>query len=321
MIEYISTHKGARRTLEFHAYAAEEVGLLGSLDISTKYANENKKVYSYLNFDMTGHHSTDEVAIISDYTDPDLNDFLEMIITTYVGTFTRALCYYGCSDHASWHGNYFPAAFTFETHFSSLNPNIHQSADTVDNLDFDHSAKFVKIAIASAVELLSCPPGVPTEIIQMPPSGSSYVSPRFPEQHLPSYEYLPIRYYTDPQYAYDALIQFDIEDLSEHNLNHAYITLDVEATLTGVCDLQVTRINPFNESGVAFNNVSEGETAGVIQTTGEPGFYEIDVFDLLHSALVEDASELALTVKCISDTFSMCYLRSSMCNVVVTEKS
>ena len=39
--------------VEFQWYAGEEAGLLGSQDIATQYAEDNKEVYAMLQLDMT----------------------------------------------------------------------------------------------------------------------------------------------------------------------------------------------------------------------------------------------------------------------------
>ena len=44
-----------QRTTEIMAYAAEEIGLVGSKEIAQKYASENKNVIGYVQFDMTNY--------------------------------------------------------------------------------------------------------------------------------------------------------------------------------------------------------------------------------------------------------------------------
>lgn len=89
-------------TIELHWYGGEEGGLLGSADVFADYKAQGKNITSYLNQDMAGYSPSGTPAIIDDYSDAGLNDFLELIITEYTGKApNRDQCGYGCSDHAS----------------------------------------------------------------------------------------------------------------------------------------------------------------------------------------------------------------------------
>jgi bacterial leucyl aminopeptidase len=73
----------AEQTIEFHWYAAEEVGLLGSADIWDQYATEGADVAGMLQQDMTGfvregHNGA--MGLIQDYTDAALNEFMRTVI-------------------------------------------------------------------------------------------------------------------------------------------------------------------------------------------------------------------------------------------------
>lgn len=70
----------AANTLEFHWYAGEEEGLLGSQDIFQQYSQEGKEVVAMLNQDMTGYGET--MGVITDNSDPNLTKFTKMILDT-----------------------------------------------------------------------------------------------------------------------------------------------------------------------------------------------------------------------------------------------
>lgn len=94
-----------KRTLEFHAYSAEEVGLRGSQAIAESYQAQGIKVAGMLQLDMTG--SPDMLApklrMINDYNNPQLMSFLKVVASTYsVLPWYDSECGYACSDHASW---------------------------------------------------------------------------------------------------------------------------------------------------------------------------------------------------------------------------
>jgi leucyl aminopeptidase len=73
-----------QNTIEFHWYAAEEGGLLGSQGIFTNYKNSGKVVKAMLQQDMTGYvkpGSSDAVGVITDYVDAGLTSFIKKVVT------------------------------------------------------------------------------------------------------------------------------------------------------------------------------------------------------------------------------------------------
>lgn len=146
-----------QRTVQFMAYAAEEVGLRGSEAISASYLAAGTDVVAVLQQDMTGYHgSTEDIAFISDFTNAELNAFLVDLLAAYQPalTSTTTACGYACSDHAPWHNRGFPAAFAFEAKMFEDNPFIHTTSDTVATLGGSaaHAAKFARLAAAFMVE-------------------------------------------------------------------------------------------------------------------------------------------------------------------------
>lgn len=146
------------RTIEFMAYAAEEVGLRGSDAIARDYKAQRKKVKGVLQLDMTNYQGTaNDIYLFTDYTNAAQNQFMANLASTYLPTLKVAYdrCGYGCSDHASWTNQGFPASFPFESSFNADNPYIHTSNDTLANSGNQaaHAAKFSKLALAYAVEL------------------------------------------------------------------------------------------------------------------------------------------------------------------------
>jgi leucyl aminopeptidase len=74
----------APNTIEFHWYAAEEGGLLGSQAIFTDYKNNNKAVKAMFNQDMTGYVKPgiqESVGVITDHVDTGLTNFIKKVIT------------------------------------------------------------------------------------------------------------------------------------------------------------------------------------------------------------------------------------------------
>ncbi|KAJ1964738.1 hypothetical protein IWQ62_002850 [Dispira parvispora] len=145
------------RTLEFHWYAGEEVGLVGSLDVATKYQKEAKNVYAMLQFDMTGYVPTgheNTMGLVTDNVNAELNEFLKIAATAYTNLKVIPFaCGYRCSDHASWNRTGFPSTFPIESDVAKNNSYIHTENDTMDHLNFDHMLEFAKLGVGFAVEL------------------------------------------------------------------------------------------------------------------------------------------------------------------------
>lgn len=147
-----------KKTVKFMAYAAEEVGLLGSNDIATAYGKNLVNVVGVVQFDMTGFNgSTQDIVFMTDYTNAAQNKFMQSLIDTYIPgvTWGTDKCGYGCSDHASWHAQGYPASMPFEAKFDDMNHAIHSEKDTLATIGDSarHSLKFAKLATAFMVEL------------------------------------------------------------------------------------------------------------------------------------------------------------------------
>lgn len=149
-------------TLEFHYYSAEEGGLLGSIDVFSRYLKDKEVVLGMLQQDMTGYSQgmTDagvehHFGLITDYTTPGLNDFLKSVVKAYCSIpVHETKCGYACSDHASALEKGFPASFFIESEFKYTSKQIHLVLDTLDRLDFNLIAEHVKLTVGYAVELL-----------------------------------------------------------------------------------------------------------------------------------------------------------------------
>ncbi len=149
------------RTIEVMAFAAEEIGLVGSAEIAEEYADNGVNVAAFVQFDMTGYNGSDsDVYITTDsYNSASLNNYLTDLMDHYnasgAHSFTYAFteCGYGCSDHASWANNGYDAAFPFEAEFGEDNPNIHTAGDLYSFFNTpQHSMKFAKLGLEFLIE-------------------------------------------------------------------------------------------------------------------------------------------------------------------------
>lgn len=147
------------KTIKFMAYAAEEVGLLGSKEIAKSFKTKGVNVIGVMQLDMTNFQGTKDLDIVMmrDYTNEQQNAFVGTIIDKYVPGIKWGYdkCGYGCSDHASWNAQGYPASMPFEAKMNDMNHNIHTAKDTlsVSGGNASHAAKFAKMAVAFVVEL------------------------------------------------------------------------------------------------------------------------------------------------------------------------
>jgi leucyl aminopeptidase len=146
-----------KHTIQFIAYAAEEVGLRGSAEIAKTYHQNQKKVIGVMQFDGVNYvGKTFEMAILSDGVSPLQSRFVANLVDEYVkASWSWEKCGYACSDHYSWHQEGYRASFPAETIASEQNPYIHTAEDTFDKSNFSttHASLFEKLGIAYLLEL------------------------------------------------------------------------------------------------------------------------------------------------------------------------
>ena len=157
-----------RRTVEFHAYAAEEVGLNGSKAIAAQYQSASVNVVAMLQLDMTNYKdgAPHDIQIISDNSNNDLLAFFRQLFDTYLAPLGMArrdvACGYGCSDHASWNARGFPAGMIFEAGRTPDYPGdmadfpyIHTANDKLSYMgnSAQYSVPFAKFGLAFIGEL------------------------------------------------------------------------------------------------------------------------------------------------------------------------
>jgi len=144
------------RTVEFHTYAAEEVGLWGSQAIASAYQKQGIPVYAMMQLDMTMYVGSTKptFGIITDYVSTELTSFLMKLVPAYSNLgYSTSKCGYGCSDHASWTKAGYASCFPFEGLFANSDPYIHTKSDLIKSLSVDHGMEFAKVATGFIIEL------------------------------------------------------------------------------------------------------------------------------------------------------------------------
>ncbi|KAH6617672.1 hypothetical protein B0J18DRAFT_451171 [Chaetomium sp. MPI-SDFR-AT-0129] len=139
-------------TLEFHFYAGEEGGLLGSQGVFASYKSSGKKVLAVVNQDMAGYSPSGKISIYTDYVDSALTTYVRTVATAYVGATTSDACGYGCSDHASARSNGFPAAYVCDETMADSTPYIHSPNDSYATIMWDAVLRHSKFTLAFLVE-------------------------------------------------------------------------------------------------------------------------------------------------------------------------
>lgn len=146
------------KTIKFMAYAAEEVGLLGSKEIATSFKQRGVNVVGALQLDMTNYKGSEiDIVMMTDFTNAGQNAFLGKLIDTYLPTLKWGYdkCGYACSDHASWNRQGYPVSMPFESKKNDMNGNIHTGRDTISQSGgtAEHAAKFARMGLAFVLEL------------------------------------------------------------------------------------------------------------------------------------------------------------------------
>ncbi|KAF8142688.1 hypothetical protein K438DRAFT_1877549 [Mycena galopus ATCC 62051] len=145
-----------RSPLEFHFYAAEEGGLLGSQAIASSYETAGKTIRGMLQIDTIAFHKAgtrEEIGVITNefQVDATLTEYLILLIDRHLDIPWVKTVYPSnpggprpSSDHASWtRAGY---------------QNLHTPDDRIDispEFSFEHLLQFAKLAVAFTVELSS----------------------------------------------------------------------------------------------------------------------------------------------------------------------
>ncbi len=127
------------RSIELQAYAAEEVGLVGSRAIAADYAAAGRKIAGMYQIDMAYYSSPGAsgiIHILEEYSSRDLRRMTVDLIRGYLGPIYKFghLPKGSASDHKSFYDQGFPTVFAFEdpVHY---NPQIHTGDDNRRQFD------------------------------------------------------------------------------------------------------------------------------------------------------------------------------------------
>ncbi|KAJ5725932.1 peptidase family M28, partial [Penicillium malachiteum] len=156
--------------VEFHWYAAEEGGLLGSQRVARYKKEQGARIGAMMEFDMTAYisrNATESIGFISTQADAALTNWTVELSNKYISIPAKIydLGPLAGSDYMAYTQLNYPAAFASEGNPlagagfpGEFDPYIHGVNDTmwVDDetgyFSVDHMARFTELAIAFAIE-------------------------------------------------------------------------------------------------------------------------------------------------------------------------
>lgn len=129
--------KFARR-IELHAYAAEEISMIGSRHIANTYRAEQRKVAAMMQLDMNSwarDPNQQTIYLVSNETHKNLRRSLKDLLHSYLGgNFVEKRLTAGSSDHRSWYEEGFATVFPFEDP-NDFNQALHTEQDTLQTIN------------------------------------------------------------------------------------------------------------------------------------------------------------------------------------------
>lgn len=152
LARYFGKHKGAKRSLVFAFFSAEEKGLLGSKHLAQKIKDSGVDLYAMLNFEMTGvpMQGKDYLLYLTGYEKSNLPE----IANAYggadlVGLLPKAQefnLFQRSDNYAFWEVFGVPS-HTFSTFDFENYAFYHQPGDEADLMDYEHLAEVVRRVI------------------------------------------------------------------------------------------------------------------------------------------------------------------------------
>lgn len=147
--EKAASSKTNRRTLVFTAFAAEEMGLLGSKHLAANLPFEADSVDAMINLDMIGRLKENSLVQIGGVgTAPGLKELINKKTDTTIFELSLSDEGYGPSDHSSFYGKDIPVLFIstgahldYHTPYDSPDKINYSGLEAVSNLVYDYMEK------------------------------------------------------------------------------------------------------------------------------------------------------------------------------------
>jgi hypothetical protein len=130
-----------KRSALFMAFAAEEIGLLGSAHFVNNPTVPLESITAMVNLDMIGRVSNNRVFVGGVGTSPKYQPMLEEINKATGLQLDYSDSGYGASDHTSFNAKKIPVLFFF----SGLHTDYHKPSDTADKINGDGAVKVASL--------------------------------------------------------------------------------------------------------------------------------------------------------------------------------
>jgi hypothetical protein len=156
---------GAKRTLIFIAFAAEEMGLLGSSHYVKHPIIPLDKTVAMLNLDMIGRLRNDTLYVLGAKTGKEFEGLFQTVNHDLALKLQLGGDGYGPSDHTSFSLQKRPVLFFF----TGPHSDYHRPSDTVDKVSGEGMAKVVRFVYRAAAELADRAKPVTFVQVDMPP--------------------------------------------------------------------------------------------------------------------------------------------------------
>lgn len=128
---------GAKRTLIFVAFSAEELGIVGSSHYTKHPWDPMEKTVAMINLDMIGRLKDRALYVLGVKTGKEFAELLEEVNRNHDLTLKFGGDGYGPSDHTSFYTRKVPVLFFF----TGPHGDYHRPSDTVDKLNGDGLAE------------------------------------------------------------------------------------------------------------------------------------------------------------------------------------
>lgn len=144
-------HKKIKRSIVFVAFAAEEMGLIGSQKFVESGLIPNDSIMAMINLDMIGRMVKKELNVYGTKTSTESETILKKLNADSSLTLTFHPEGYGPSDYASFYNKNIPV-FAFMT---SLHLDYHTPFDDINKINFDGMVLATNYIFSLATELSS----------------------------------------------------------------------------------------------------------------------------------------------------------------------
>jgi aminopeptidase YwaD len=148
-----SKHKKVKRSIVFVAFAAEEMGLVGSQKFVESGLIPNQSVYAMINLDMVGRMNKHDLNVYGTKTSTESETILKSLNADSTFKLTFYPEGYGPSDYASFYNKSIPV-FAFMT---ELHLDYHTPFDDIEKINFEGLEMVSKYVYSLALNLSSRP--------------------------------------------------------------------------------------------------------------------------------------------------------------------